>query len=180
MTSRLPVLLLLFASLLWSRVPPPVLSWGWQPATVYGSALQPSWKKQLPSARRTPSVAVGSPWILCSSSVALNRVGVPALPTSATMLRSFIKLTSAKGPLQIAMEEKVGCWPSSAHKGHVGNPAPSLTETHFTLRIRSDKFRGKTLVQQHRLIYDVLREELSQGLHALSIKSGEPDAADSQ
>lgn len=69
---------------------------------------------------------------------------------------------------------------SAAHKGHVGNPFPHLNETHFTVRIRSDKFRGKSLVEQHRLIYDTLKQELEEGVHALSIQSGEPVPEDKQ
>ena len=57
------------------------------------------------------------------------------------------------------------------------NPPVSVT---FRVRIRSEKFRGKSLVQQHRLIYDVLREELREGVHALSIQSGEPYPDDKQ
>lgn len=109
-------------------------------------------------------------------------------PVGSTMLRSFAKLASIKGPVQTAMERKLqeALSPvfmdivneSAAHKGHTGNPAPHLDETHFTVRIRSEKFRGKSLVQQHRLIYDILKQELREGVHALSIQSGEPHASE--
>lgn len=104
------------------------------------------------------------------------------------MLRSLARFACLKGPVQIAMEQKLQeafspvfmevVNESAAHKGHAGNPSPHLDETHFTVRIRSDKFSGKSLVQQHRLIYDVLKQELRDGVHALSIQSSEPYTQD--
>ncbi|TFK44417.1 bola protein [Crucibulum laeve] len=44
-------------------------------------------------------------------------------------------------------------------------------ETHFSVQIVSNAFNGKTTMQRHRIIYSALSEELSQGLHALSLKT---------
>ncbi|CDJ45522.1 Transcriptional regulator bolA, related [Eimeria tenella] len=97
------------------------------------------------------------------------------------MLRSFLRLASAKGPLQLSIEKKLMeqlapeflevINESAAHKGHLGNPDPNAPETHFLVRIRSSSFSGKTLLQQHREVYAALKEELQQGVHALSIQS---------
>lgn len=64
---------------------------------------------------------------------------------------------------------------SSKHAGHSGNPsgAPDA-ETHFTLTVVSDAFAGKSLVQRHRMIYGLLKEELDAGLHALALKTKAP------
>jgi BolA-like protein 1 len=43
-------------------------------------------------------------------------------------------------------------------------------ETHFRIEIVSDIFEGKTLIQRHRLVQDLLKDEFSSGLHALSLK----------
>ncbi|EUC54816.1 BolA domain protein [Rhizoctonia solani AG-3 Rhs1AP] len=48
-------------------------------------------------------------------------------------------------------------------------------ETHFTVRVVSDSFIGKTTMQRHRMIYSALSEELAQGLHALSLQTKTPD-----
>ena len=40
--------------------------------------------------------------------------------------------------------------------------------------IVSDKFKGKTLVQRHRMINALLKDELDAGLHALSIQANIP------
>ncbi|MGC0371559.1 MAG: hypothetical protein DGJ47_000248 [Rickettsiaceae bacterium] len=57
---------------------------------------------------------------------------------------------------------------SKQHAGHAGNPH-DLGETHFTIQISSESLNGKSKVQQHRIINDLLREEFNSGLHALSI-----------
>ncbi|EOA16842.1 hypothetical protein CARUB_v10005076mg [Capsella rubella] len=65
---------------------------------------------------------------------------------------------------------------SYQHAGHaaVRGSAGYDGETHFNLRIVSDAFQGKSLVKRHRLIYDLLQEELKSGLHALSIVAKTP------
>lgn len=43
---------------------------------------------------------------------------------------------------------------------------------HFVLEITSSRFKGLSLVQQHRLVYDVLGDLLQSGeLHALKLKT---------
>ena len=39
------------------------------------------------------------------------------------------------------------------------------------LEVVSDKFKGQTMVQCHRLVYGVLDEELKNGVHALSLRT---------
>jgi hypothetical protein len=40
--------------------------------------------------------------------------------------------------------------------------------------IVSENFEGKALLQRHRMVNEVLQEELQQGVHALSIQSKTP------
>lgn len=42
---------------------------------------------------------------------------------------------------------------------------------HFSLEIQSAKFENMSMIQQHRLVYDLLNDELNNGLHALSLKT---------
>ena len=58
---------------------------------------------------------------------------------------------------------------SHLHAGHVGNPDGNQ-ESHFAVEISSDALRGISLIKQHRLINNLLKEEFDSGLHALSIK----------
>ncbi|OWM85908.1 sufE-like protein 1, chloroplastic/mitochondrial [Punica granatum] len=62
---------------------------------------------------------------------------------------------------------------SYQHAGHAGARG-SDGETHFNLRVVSKEFEGKSLVKRHRLVYDLLKEELQNGLHALSIVAKTP------
>lgn len=55
---------------------------------------------------------------------------------------------------------------SAAHAGHAGARAGG---GHFTIRIVSAAFTGKTLIQRHRLVYDALADLMHREIHALSI-----------
>ena len=61
---------------------------------------------------------------------------------------------------------------SELHRGHGGyNPAG---ESHFTLRIESPAFDGKSRVARQRLVYSALGELMEQRAHALSIRATAP------
>ena len=64
---------------------------------------------------------------------------------------------------------------SSKHANHIGMMGNSSTETHFTVSIVAECFKGLSLVQRHQLIYTLLGEELRGGVHALSIQAKTPD-----
>ncbi|MQM19602.1 hypothetical protein Taro_052609 [Colocasia esculenta] len=72
-------------------------------------------------------------------------------------------------PLELELEDI-----SYQHAGHAGVRGNSDGETHFNLKIVSKEFEGKSLVKRHRLVYDLLQEELQSGLHALSIVAKTP------
>ncbi|HAS51376.1 MAG TPA: BolA family transcriptional regulator [Gammaproteobacteria bacterium] len=63
---------------------------------------------------------------------------------------------------------------SPAHAGHAG----AKDGGHFTVRIVSAAFTGKTLIQRHRLIHAALADLMHREIHALSIsKAKTPDEA---
>jgi stress-induced morphogen len=46
------------------------------------------------------------------------------------------------------------------------------TMDHFNVTVRSSEFRGKTLIEQHRLVYGALRDALADGrVHAVELKT---------
>lgn len=48
---------------------------------------------------------------------------------------------------------------------------------HFEAVVISDQFAGKTLIQQHQLVYGVIKEEMADdSIHALSLKTYTVDA----
>lgn len=46
---------------------------------------------------------------------------------------------------------------------------PKGSETHFKVVMVSDKFAGLQLIQRHRLVNEILHEELAGPIHALSL-----------
>ena len=56
---------------------------------------------------------------------------------------------------------------SDAHSGHVG--ARSDGETHFEIDITSAVFAGKSRIQSHRLVHEILQPLLRTTVHALAL-----------
>lgn len=52
--------------------------------------------------------------------------------------------------------------------------------THFQALIVSDAFAGKTMVQRHQLVYQVLGDKMGGEIHALSIRALTPDEWEKQ
>jgi len=57
---------------------------------------------------------------------------------------------------------------SEKHKGHSGSP--NTGNSHFSIIIKSDKLLSINRIAGQRLIYNVLKDEMQNGIHALSIK----------
>ncbi len=77
------------------------------------------------------------------------------------------KLHAAFEPLRLEIEDQ-----SYLHAGHAGhNPAG---ESHFHVILVSDSFSGMTRVARQRAVYEVLAEELSGRVHALSLETRTP------
>jgi BolA protein len=63
---------------------------------------------------------------------------------------------------------------SARHSGHAGAHRDGGGETHFHVMMESGVFAGKTRVQRQRLVHEVLAEELSERVHALSLSLKAP------
>ena len=61
---------------------------------------------------------------------------------------------------------------SFQHAGHAG--ARPDGESHFRVKIVAEAFRGKTRVEQHRMVNAALADELRERVHALAIQSSAP------
>ena len=61
---------------------------------------------------------------------------------------------------------------SARHAGHAGAAAGG---GHFIVHITADAFRGRTLIQRHRLVYDAVGDMMHRDIHALSIHARAPD-----
>ena len=45
---------------------------------------------------------------------------------------------------------------------------------HYAAEVVSESFRGKTRVQQHKLVYDALKGNMGGALHALALQTSPP------
>ncbi|HEX8937490.1 MAG TPA: BolA family protein [Sphingomicrobium sp.] len=90
-----------------------------------------------------------------------------SLETGPVATEMLARLNSALSPTRIELVDD-----SEQHRGHGGyNPAG---ESHFTLRIESPAFVGKSRVERQRLIYAALGELMRERVHALSIRAEAP------
>lgn len=90
------------------------------------------------------------------------------------MIRSFarrnameslirFKIESALSPLHVELVNE-----SSKHN------VPKGSESHFKLLVVSAQFDGKSLIERHRMVNNILSDELKKGIHALSIQAKTP------
>lgn len=79
------------------------------------------------------------------------------------------RLEGALRPVELEVEDV-----SYQHAGHAAIRGNDRGETHFNVRIVSEEFEGNSLVKRHRLVYDLLQDELQSGLHSLSIVAKTP------
>ena len=81
------------------------------------------------------------------------------------------KLTSSFAPSEISVTDE-----SHRHAGHSGATRAdgSQGETHFTVRIVSEKFAGLSRVERQRRVYAALSEEMRGPVHALALTALSP------
>ncbi|MFI5023394.1 MAG: BolA family protein [Alphaproteobacteria bacterium] len=80
------------------------------------------------------------------------------------------KLSEALEPERLAVIDE-----SARHAGHAG--ARPGGETHFRVEIVSAAFEGASRVARQRRVYDILKDELAGGVHALSLSTLTPGEA---
>jgi BolA protein len=61
---------------------------------------------------------------------------------------------------------------SHLHAGHSGSPGTG--ESHFRVLLVSPAFAGRSRLERHRLVNEVLAAELAGGVHALAIAAYAP------
>ncbi len=85
-------------------------------------------------------------------------------PVATEMLA---RLNSSLAPSRLELIDD-----SEQHRGHGGhNPAG---ESHFTLRIESPAFAGKSRIERQRMVHTALGDLLKERVHALTIKAKVP------
>ena len=84
--------------------------------------------------------------------------------------RIITKLTAAFAPTALEVVDD-----SDHHQGHSG--AREGGESHFTVTVVAEAFRGQSRVQRQRQVNTALAEELAGPVHALSLRVLSPDEA---
>ena len=82
--------------------------------------------------------------------------------------RIVARLTSALDPAALDVVDE-----SDRHAGHAG--AREGGGTHYRVRVVSTRFEGRSRVERHRLVHDLLTAEFADGLHALALTAKAPD-----
>lgn len=82
--------------------------------------------------------------------------------------RMLALLRERLGDARIEVEDE-----SRLHAGHAGAPAGG--ESHYRVRIESGAFRGLGRIERHRLVHNILADELASGVHALALELTVPD-----
>jgi stress-induced morphogen len=77
------------------------------------------------------------------------------------------KLTHALAPVSLEVVND-----SHRHHGHAGSPGTGTS--HFSIKVVSAAFAGKSRVERHRLVNAVLADELAGPVHALAISALAP------
>ncbi|KAB0801830.1 hypothetical protein PPYR_04016 [Photinus pyralis] len=90
-----------------------------------------------------------------------------------------IKMSNLAAPVATAIRQKLSTNLNVLHldvlnESHMHN-VPKGSETHFKVVVVSEKFSGVPLIKRHRIIHDLLKDELQNGVHALSIEAKTPD-----
>lgn len=76
-------------------------------------------------------------------------------------------LTAALTPEQLEITDD-----SHLHAGHAGAAAGG---GHFSVRVVSEKFNNKKLIERHRMVYMALNDMMPAEIHALSISALTPE-----
>jgi BolA protein len=81
---------------------------------------------------------------------------------SGRAARMHALLTAALSPAELEIQDD-----SARHAGHAGATAGG--ETHYTVRVVSDVFAGRSRLERSRMVNEILAPEFVTGLHALSM-----------
>ena len=79
-------------------------------------------------------------------------------------LRIKSQLTKKLSPITLEIRDD-----SALHASH-GNVKKTDKETHFHIKIVSSAFKDKSKLVRHKLVYGILKEEFSKGLHAIELE----------
>ncbi|KAL4736793.1 bola domain protein [Aspergillus similis] len=99
---------------------------------------------------------------------------IPRMSLSATPMEDLMreKITAAFSPSTLIIRND-----SHLHAHHAPMQGSTSKETHFHVTITSSAFQSKMQPARHRMVYALLKEEMSRegGIHALQLKTKTPE-----
>jgi BolA protein len=84
------------------------------------------------------------------------------------------KLLAALAPASIEVSDESHRHAGHAHAAIRPGTAAQAGGTHFSIKVVSDAFKGKSRIERHRAINHILRDEFAAGVHALAIEAKAP------
>ena len=75
----------------------------------------------------------------------------------------------------IPIEEVRGMLETAFPGDRVELSSPMGDDNHFQLVVVSEKFNGKSMVEQHQLVYRALGDAMQEAIHALALKTFTPE-----
>ncbi len=83
--------------------------------------------------------------------------------------------------IKVTLQEKIGAAiveisdRSELHKHHQGRMNAPAGSGHYDAIIVAESFAGKTMMQQHRMVYAALADQMQTTIHALALKTYTPE-----
>ena len=113
---------------------------------------------------------------MASAFLKLLKVGNPVSCRVSEMSRSSM---DSMGPVATSIQAKLSQSLAPVHmeilnESYMHN-VPKGSETHFKVVVVSERFKDTKLIARHRMVNQLLAEELKTGVHALSIVAKTPD-----
>ncbi len=93
-------------------------------------------------------------------------------PSMAMRIRE--KLHTALAPVSLEVIDDSTKHAGHAHVASRSGKAGQAGETHFTVKVVSEVFTGKSRIDRHRMINTLLSAEIAEGVHALAIEAKAP------
>jgi len=87
----------------------------------------------------------------------------------------------ATATIKTILQEKIGATiveiedRSELHKHHQGRMNAPVGSGHYDAIVVAASFDGKTMMQQHRMVYAALEDQMQTTIHALSLKTYTPE-----
>ena len=122
----------------------------------------------LPQRARAPSTVATAMLSVAGTRWGKKSGAITASPSEKSRLESIrSKLHQALAPESLEITDD-----SHLHVGHAGAAAGG---GHFSVRIISSQFQGRSTLERHRLVYQAVDDMMPAEIHALSIQARTPE-----